>query len=183
MKRLLSCLALVLLATAAAAAPASQHALTLPIAGHFTDAAGGQGTFAGTFKLTDFAVSGNQIVADGYVSGTLTDSLGNSLGTTTKAVSLPVSFGSAAGAIHSAAFAAATCDILHLTLGPLDLDLLGLRIHLNRIVLDITAQSGSGNLLGNLLCAVTHLLDTGGSLGDLADLLDRILDILSSLLG
>jgi hypothetical protein len=44
-----------------------------------------------------------------------------------------------------------TCDILHLTLGPLDLNLLGLMVHLDRVVLDITAQSGPGQLLGNLL--------------------------------
>ena len=30
---------------------------------------------------------------------------------------------------------------------------------MSRIVLDITAQSGAGNLLGNLLCAVAGLLD------------------------
>ena len=49
----------------------------------------------------------------------------------------------------------AACDILHLVLGPLDLDLLGLQIHLDKIVLDIVAATGAGNLLGNLLCAIT----------------------------
>jgi hypothetical protein len=39
------------------------------------------------------------------------------------------------------------------------LNVLGLKVHLNRVVLDITAVSGPGNLLGNLLCAVAHLLD------------------------
>jgi hypothetical protein len=34
----------------------------------------------------------------------------------------------------------ATCPILHLTLGPLDLNLLGLKVHLDRVVLDITAR-------------------------------------------
>jgi len=73
--------------------------------------------------------------------------------------------------------ARATCDILHLVLAPLDLDLLGLRVHLDRVVLDIVAASGAGNLLGNLLCAVTGLLDGGlnGVLGRLVGLLDRIL--------
>ena len=33
----------------------------------------------------------------------------------------------------------AACDILRLVLGPLDLDLLGLQVHLNRVVLDIVA--------------------------------------------
>ena len=73
--------------------------------------------------------------------------------------------------------AKATCDILHLTLAPLDLDLLGLQIHLDRVVLDIVAKSGAGQLLGNLLCSVVHLLDGGlsGQLGQLVDLLNQIL--------
>ncbi|GAB6986292.1 hypothetical protein JCM10369A_28160 [Nocardioides pyridinolyticus] len=73
-----------------------------------------------------------------------------------------------------------SCDILHLVLAPLDLDLLGLRVHLDRVVLDIDAVPGAGNLLGNLLCAVTHLLDGGlpGLLGRLIVLLNRILAIL-----
>ena len=43
--------------------------------------------------------------------------------------------------------------------GPLDLNLLGLTVHLNEVVLDITAVPGAGNLLGNLLCAVANLLN------------------------
>jgi hypothetical protein len=50
------------------------------------------------------------------------------------------------------------CSILHLVLGPIDLDLLGLVVHLNRVVLDITAQPGPGNLLGNLLRAIAGLV-------------------------
>jgi hypothetical protein len=76
----------------------------------------------------------------------------------------------------------AACDILHLVLGPLDLDLLGLQVHLDRIVLDIVAATGAGNLLGNLLCAITGLLDGGpltGLLGQLNDLLGQILDVLN----
>jgi hypothetical protein len=71
----------------------------------------------------------------------------------------------------------ASCDVLHLVLGPLDLDLLGLQVHLDRVVLNIVAQSGAGNLLGNLLCAVVGLLDGGldGVLGRLVNLLNRIL--------
>ena len=76
-----------------------------------------------------------------------------------------------------AAARGAACDILHLVLGPLDLDLLGLKIHLNRVVLNIDADPGPGNLLGNLLCAVAGLLDGGlnGLLGRLTNLLNRIL--------
>jgi hypothetical protein len=77
---------------------------------------------------------------------------------------------------------AASCDVLHLILGPLDLDLLGLQVHLDKVVLDIVAATGAGNLLGNLLCAITGLLDGGplaGLLGQLNTLLGQILDALN----
>jgi hypothetical protein len=77
--------------------------------------------------------------------------------------------------------ARATCDILNLVLAPLDLDLLGLKVHLDRVVLNIVAESGAGNLLGNLLCAVTGLLDgglLGGQLTRLTNVLNRILGLL-----
>jgi hypothetical protein len=101
-------------------------------------------------------------------------------------VRVPVSFGDQAAAAPNAAAAtdaaaAATCPILHLTLGPLDLNLLGLTVHLNQVVLNIDAQSGPGNLLGNLLCAVAGLLDGGGPLSAITALLNQILSILSGL--
>jgi hypothetical protein len=51
------------------------------------------------------------------------------------------------------------CEILNLRLGPINLDLLGLVVRTNRINLRIDAVPGPGNLLGNLLCAITGLLD------------------------
>ena len=81
-----------------------------------------------------------------------------------------------------AASSAGACDILNLVLGPLDLNLLGLEIHLQRVVLDIVAVPGPGNLLGNLLCAVAGLLDDGplaGLLGQLRNLLNQILGALN----
>ena len=72
------------------------------------------------------------------------------------------------------------CDILFLELGPIDLDLLGLQLDLSQIVLDLDAIPGPGALLGNLLCALTGLLD-GGLLGDILgevlDLIDAINDL------
>jgi hypothetical protein len=70
-----------------------------------------------------------------------------------------------------------SCQILFLELGPLFLNLLGLELSLNQIVLDLTAQRGPGNLLGNLLCAVAGLLD-GSRGGVLGNLLDRINNLL-----
>lgn len=45
-------------------------------------------------------------------------------------------------------------------------------------MLDIAAEPGPGNLLGNLLCAIAGLLDPPGPLGQLAALLNNLLRIL-----
>jgi hypothetical protein len=75
--------------------------------------------------------------------------------------------------------ATGSCRILDLTLGPLHLDLLGLVVDLNQVHLNITAQQGPGNLLGNLLCAVANLLNNSSSsptaLQQIANLLNQIL--------
>ena len=70
---------------------------------------------------------------------------------------------------------APSCAILGLVLGPLHLDVLGLVIDLNRVVLNIVGQTGAGNLLGNLLCALTGILD--GSV-----ILTRFLSVVTELL-
>jgi hypothetical protein len=67
-------------------------------------------------------------------------------------------------------------------LGPLHLDLLGLNVDLNQVHLNITAQPGPGNLLGNLLCSVTNLLDNTGG-GGLNTAVQNLLNILNGLLG
>ena len=54
-----------------------------------------------------------------------------------------------------------SCQILDLSIGTVHLDVLGLVVQLDPVHLNITAQQGAGNLLGNLLCAVAHLLDNG----------------------
>jgi hypothetical protein len=45
------------------------------------------------------------------------------------------------------------CEILDLVLGPLDLNLLGLLVHLDRVHLTITAERGGG-VLGDLFCGL-----------------------------
>jgi hypothetical protein len=92
---------------------------------------------------------------------------------------LPVKTGASARRI---AAVQQTCQILRLVLGPLDLNLLGLRIQLNQVILNITAEQGPGNLLGNLLCAVAGLLD-GTSLppSQVAQLLNLVLSLIALL--
>jgi hypothetical protein len=50
---------------------------------------------------------------------------------------------------------AALCQVLDLVLGPLDLNLLGLMVHLNQVHLTITADP-NGGVLGSLFCSLTH---------------------------
>ena len=161
---LVACILSLLPLSSAAAAPPSP--VTVPVAGTFTDAVGGAGVFVGSLNVRQFRVVNNQVVAVGTLTGTLRNSLGAVVGTILRNVQLAVSFPQA------------TCDILSLELGPLDLDLLGLQVHLDRIVLDIVAQAGAGNLLGNLLCAIAGLLDAGGPLNQLVNLLNQILALL-----
>jgi hypothetical protein len=97
--------------------------------------------------------------------GTVTTTLANGQILPTQAVSLPVDL----------LTSTASCQILDLVLGPINLNLLGLVVTTNQIHLNITAVPGAGNLLGNLLCAVTNLLNNGGPLGGLAGLLNNIL--------
>ena len=69
------------------------------------------------------------------------------------------------------------CDILNLVLGPIDLNLLGLRVATNEVRLLVEAVPGAGNLLGNLLCAVTNLLNPSANtpLSQLVQVLNALL--------
>lgn len=101
-------------------------------------------TFAGVFNITKFVVQDGNLVATGTLTGTVRDAAGAVVGTINQALTLPVLLGGSRG----------TCEILDLQIGAISLNLLGLQIDLAPISLVITAVSGPGNLLGNLLCAV-----------------------------
>ena len=153
----------------ASAAQAAQ--LTPPTAAlstTFTDATGAVDTFTGTFTPTHFTGTKTTLTALGTVTGAVTNAGGVLLQTVNQQVAAP------------AAPADPTCNILSLVLGPLNLNLLGLVVTLNQVVLNITAVSGAGNLLGNLLCAVANLLNNTGTvnLTAVANLLNRILSLL-----
>ena len=141
-------------------------------------------TATGTFTVSKFAMVKGVLTAIGTYSGTV-----NGVTTTTPA-SAPVTSINGRDLTGAASLAAVTqqaagsCQILDLTLGPLHLDLLGLVVDLNQVHLTITAQQGSGNLLGNLLCAVAGLLDnTGGATGGLSGLLQSLTTLLNQILG
>jgi hypothetical protein len=104
--------------------------------------------FTGHFAVSQFVVQQGKTVAVGTLTGTV-----GQKSITQSNVAIPISV--QRGTVSPAA----TCPILHLVLGPLHLNLLGLHVDLNKVILNITAVSGPGNLLGNLLCGVANLLN------------------------
>jgi len=112
----------------------------------------------GTFTIKQFKNINNAVNA----VGTLTIN-SPALNRTATSVAMPVLLSNPPSA-GAAAADPPSCPILHLVLGPLTLNVLGLQITLNQVILDITAIPGAGNLLGNLLCDIANLLNNPGSL-------------------
>ena len=140
------------------------------------------GKVTGAFTPTRFVQRDGVLYAKGFLQGKITHPDG-SKSTFSGLKKIPVKSinGQSATDARTSSNAAA-CDILNLVLGPLDLNVLGLEIHLQRVVLDIVAVAGAGQLLGNLLCAVAGLLDgspLAGLLGQLTNLLNQILAALN----
>jgi len=197
------CAGLIGSAPAQAAAP-EPSALSGKVTGTLQD---GTGNVTGLINVTKFTKLDGKLMAVGKFVGTITDADKN-VTTVSKKITMPLATEPVAGAekqtaadkkagvtnqlspeteeqlVPDAAQAAAplSCQILNLVLGPLDLDLLGLKVHLDTVHLNITAQGGPGNLLGNLLCAVAGLLDgsTGlnGILNGITTLLNQLLAVL-----
>jgi hypothetical protein len=159
-------------AAAATKSPASQGA-AWNYTGTWTDKQGRTGQAAVSIVPEKFWNAGGDLMMRSKVTTTLKGARGSV--PHTKTMNLKVQDVTSPEAARGVS--AASCDILNLVLGPLDLNILGLEVHLNQVVLDIVAVSGAGNLLGNLLCAVTNLLNDPSGL---SQLLNRIL---SALLG
>lgn len=150
----------------------------------------------GTFAPQSFSVTGGELVVTGVLQGVMTGHGKPTHFSSTETfpvkaidgtpIPAATSGSSAANAARTATGAArtidaaSTCQVLNLNLGPLDLNLLGLQVHLNQVVLNIVAQSGAGQLLGNLLCDVAGLLDNGGAL---SGLLSQLTGLLNEILG
>ncbi len=182
---------------AVAAQTQSAGPTSFPVTGTGT-APSGPVDFQGNFVVEQFHVTDGQLFAQGHLTGTLTETAtGTKTPVPDTAVDLPVTSANgkalpSAGAASSPAAedfdmqiaqVGPSCSILHLVLGPLHLNLLGLVVDLNQVLLDITGQTGAGNIVGNLLCAITGLLDAQGTLTIIANLLNAILDVLRMGLG
>ena len=160
--------------TTAAVRQAAKGTITSKVFGEF----GRSGTVRGTFDAKRFLVKRGDPYAVGVLHATLRRGGGALVGHVNREITIPVKNAHTG----QAALAGRSCQVLDLVLGPLDLNLLGLKVHLNRVVLNIEAAPGAGALLGNLLCAVTGLLDRNSLLSQLrlVNILNRILDILNT---
>ena len=84
--------------------------LIVPVAGTVDGVAQ---TLTGTLAITEFATQQNQLVAIGTLTATVLDATGNIVRNIVTQVTVPVTT------------ANGSCTILHLELGPLDLNVLG----------------------------------------------------------
>jgi hypothetical protein len=162
--------------TALLLAPASQAQTTSPtkkltkvVAMKGTTASGK--SFKGKYTISRFARSkSGKLVAVGTVRGRLG---GRSV--SKRNVKVPAKLVKPATTAQIPPTPGA-CQILNLTLQPIDLNLLGLRVRTSRIDVRIEAVPGAGNLLGNLLCGITGILDpSNASTRQLAAALNAIL--------
>jgi len=135
--------------------------------------------FKGTYGIQRFVTKRGKV----YSLGTLTGRL-KGRKVTRHNVMMPAGLTGLTGAQA----AQVTCSVLHLVLGPINLNLLGLRVKLGGgamsdqpIVLDITAVQGGG-LLGDLLCGLSNTLNLPGVLGQLTGQLQQLQATLTSLL-
>ena len=134
--------------------------------------------FSGTYTIQRFARSGGKQFAVGTLKGRL-----GGRQVTKKNVKIPVALER-----HEAADASqvpnptpGACQILDLVLQPIDLNLLGLRVATSRIEALIEAVPGAGALLGNLLCAITGILDPQASTPATPSELTQVLNALLAL--
>ena len=129
--------------------------------------------FKGTYTINRFVSRGGKTYAVGTLKGRL-----KHRNVTRRNVRIPATMPTVAQSAQIPPTPGA-CQILNLTLQPIDINLLGLRIRTSRIDLLIEAVPGPGNLLGNLLCAITGLLDPNGlattPLGQLVQILNALL--------
>jgi hypothetical protein len=145
----------------------------------------GTKAFKGTYTIDRFTARSGKLVAVGTLKGTLRRA-GKTRSVSRKNVVMPAA-ATGAGPLTGAKASQLpplpnSCQILNLVLGPINLNLLGLVVRTNQINVRIDAVRGPGNLLGNLLCAITGILNPTGALGQLTTAIDNLTAALNAIL-
>lgn len=155
----------------------------IPVSGDLLDNSGESvGEFEGKIRSPEAFEKDGEIMLRGVLSGKATkDGEKKPVKVKKEEFEAPLALSTPGGEGASAAQQQdASCQVLFLDLGPLFLDVLGLQVDLSQIVLDVSAVPGANNLLGNLLCAITGLLDLPGSLIAIVNLLNAIFDLVQN---
>lgn len=191
-----------LMSMALASPVAAQDTTTAAVRLNATGSFARGGEFTGSVTLNRFEQRGNEIVAIGFVEGTLRR--GNrTIGTAVAGeVAWPVAVSAggiaavsgrapAGGQVRPVSWSteaprpapivpaqAEDCPVLQIALGPVNVDLFGVDVTIDPIAFALTGESGTP--LGDLVCAVSDLL---GNVAGLVELLNSILGLLTGLLG
>jgi hypothetical protein len=159
------------------AGPAAAQTSTTPLTKtvKMTGTAKNGKKFNGTYTIKRFTHRGSKLYAVGTLKGRL-----KGRRVTKNNVRIPASLARSASAAQIPPTPNA-CQILNLTLQPIDLNLLGLRLRTSRIDLRLEGVPGAGNLLGNLLCGITGILDPQAATPASPSLLTQVLNALLAL--
>lgn len=126
--------------------------------------------FSGTYTIDRFVTRAGKLYSVGTLKGKLRGKRVTKEGVRMPAGVAPASRSAQVPPIPGA------CQVLNLVLGPINLNLLGLSVRTNQINLRIDAVPGAGNLVGNLLCGITNVLNPSATpLGQLAQVLNALL--------
>lgn len=145
-----------------------------------TGTAKGGKQFTGKYTIERFITRGDKIFTSGTVTGTLAGKKVRKERVRMPAALAPAGARAAQAPVPLPPLPPGNaCAILALNLGPVNLNLLGLVVRTNEIQLRVDAVQAPGNLLGNLLCGITGILDpttlTNTPLGQLTQILNALL--------
>src|SRR5258708_4683608 len=185
-------IAFVLPPAIAAADEPEPKALVVPIAG----TGDGGVTFTGTVAVHRFVQRNGAVFAVGAISGTVSGPAGPIGTSLLLPVSFPVRIGDGLtaraepGRIHLASFSApdgggrlilaqaSTCGVLHLDLGAVNLNLLGVAVTTTPVTIDINGNTAGP--LGNLVCTA---LATVNNVVGLVNVVNSLLSLVTRLVG
>ena len=148
-------------------APAAAEALRIGFTGSYTTASGASGPLTGNFTLEGFTERDGNLLAFGTATYGFCVLPKMCFVGDPQRIEVPV------------ASLSASCDRLHLVLGPVEFvgapTFLGFTIHFNAASLTVSPESGPA---ANILCALAHRLDAA-SAGKLAPMLSQFIRLLA----
>jgi hypothetical protein len=135
------------------------------------------GTFS-TFSINRFEARGDAVVAIGVVRGSIAGAGSALVGEVAAPVTVNGASARAAASNAAVAQQQATCQVLHLDIGAVNLNLQGVTVMTQPISIDLSGDSAAP--LGNLVCTIQSTLN---HVVGLVNLLNQLLGALTGLVG